>query len=75
MRGEKWELSILEVSTLLRSFVISEGAWKWGGILEDDMGITVSFKDWRKYSIFYANENDLEEGKLLRLAIKNSWSQ
>lgn len=36
MRGEKLELLTLEVSTLLRSFVINEGAWKWGGILEDD---------------------------------------
>lgn len=35
-----------------------------GSYLEDDVGITVSFKDRRKYSIFYANENDLEGGNI-----------
>ena len=60
--------SQLEVSsTLLGSFVINEGAWKWGAILK----ITVSLKDRRKYSILYANENDLEGRKVMRLVIKN----
>lgn len=59
--------SQLEVSsTLLGSFVINEGAWKWGAILK----MTVSLKN-RKYSILYENENDLEGGKVMRLVIKN----
>lgn len=39
----------------------------------DDVGIRVSFKGKRNYSILYANENDLEGGKLVKLVIKENY--